>query len=210
MVEEVDMRAVAKGFALVVLMTMPAWPQAKPQTSKLHAVLDQYAEFLSVDQKLEQLQSRSDELDKEMGAFFESESALNRLSGLAMYVGALKAWIPEIKDYLAEEDSQITKLVTLSTGLGGDAGRYADEGVRLLRERHVYLRQQLDLLDGLAKDMVSTLRGIREDRISDLPELLNGEEFSAKLKTTEELERKEQLVLAQAKDAFSRLKAASK
>ena len=204
------MKRVLTIIGLLLFVALLAWSQPKPQVPKQRQVLALYEQFVSVDQKLQQLESRSDELEKELKPFLESDSALNQLSGFAMLVGAFKAWIPQIKDALEEEDSIISKLVTASTGLTGDAGRHSDEGVRLLREQHVYLRQQLSLEEQLAKDITDALRSIREDRLADLPDILNERQFDARLKQMAELEQKEELVRARAKDAFSRLKATLK
>ncbi len=202
-------RMVAK-LGLCMLVVLPLWSQTASQQSKRLQVLGTYERFMEADRKVQQLQSRTQELKKEFDPFLESESALNRFAGAALLVGALRAWIPELKDYLAEEDALITKMVTSSAGLTGDAGRYADEGVRLLRERHVYQKQALEIAESLAKDSLKLLRGIREDRLSDLSDLLDEQDFGANLKTTDDLDRKADLTLAQAKDAFARVKAASK
>ncbi len=202
-------RMVAK-FGLCMVVVLPLWSQTASQQSKRVQVLGTYEKFMEVDAKFQQLQSRSQELEKEFEVFLESESALNQFVGVALLVGALKAWLPEVKGYLAEEDTLITKLVTSSAGLTPGAGRYADEGVRLLRERHVYQKQGWELAESLAKDTLKLLRGIREDRLSDISALLDEEQFRANLKTIDELDRKADLALAQAKDAFARVKAASK
>ncbi len=202
-------RMVAK-LGLCMLVVLPLWSQTASQQSKRLQVLGTYERFMEADRKVQQLQSRTQELKKEFDPFLESESALNRFAGAALLVGALRAWIPELKDYLAEEDALITKMVTSSAGLTGDAGRYADEGVRLLRERHVYQKQALEIAESLAKDSLKLLRGIREDRLSDLSDLLDEQDFGANLKTMDDLDRKADLTLAQAKDAFARVKAASK
>ena len=153
---------------LTILATLNVWPQTKTPASKTHEVLSLYEKFLGVDERVHRLEKESKELQKELNSFLESDSPLNQLTGAAMLVGALKAWIPQSKDLLTEEDSLITKLVTTSTGLTGDAGRYADEGVRLLREQQVYLKQGLDKAEKLAASMVDLLRSVREDRVADL------------------------------------------
>ncbi len=204
------MKRVLAALGLFLLVVFCASPQTKSEASKQRQVLVLYEQFASVDHKLVQLEKRSDELEKELGSFLESDSALNRLSGVAMLVGAFKAWIPQMKDALTEENLVITKLVTTSTGLTGDAGRYADEGVRLLREQHVYLQQGIGLAEQLAKDMTQALRSIREDRLADLSEILNEGEFSAQLKAIGDLDQKQELARARAKDAFARLKASVK
>ncbi len=204
------MKRVLTALGLLLLVVFSASPQTKSEASKQRQVLVLYEQFASVDRKLVQLEKRSNELEKELGSFLESDSALNRLSGVAMLVGAFKAWIPQTKDAIEEEDALITKLVTRSTGLTGEAGRYADEGVRLLREQHVYLQQGLGIAEQLAKDMTALLRSIREDRLADLPEILNEQEFNAQLKAIDELDQKQELARARAKDAFARLKASVK
>ena len=196
------------GLSLIAIV--PLWPQTKPQPSKNREVLALYETFVIVDERLRQLEHHSQQLDKDLKPFLESDSALNQLTRAAMLVGALKAWIPEIRDLVAEEDSLITKLVTSSAGLTGDSGRHADEGIRLLREQHVYLKQSLDHMERLVEQMLELFRTIREDRLADLPELLDERQFAAELKAIEELDQKQELVLARAKDAFLRLKATLK
>ncbi len=204
------MRRVTSLLVLSVFALIPAWSQTKSETSKQREVLTLYGKFVEVEQRLQQLEKRSTELQKDLDAFLESDSPLKQLAGVAMLVGALKAWSPEIRDAIAEEDSLITKLVTASAGVTGDAQRHADEGVRLLREQHVYLKQSLDLYDELVKDLTQALRVIGEERLADFPEILDEQHFKARLKTIEELDQKQELTRARAKDAFSRLKAIAK
>jgi len=204
------MKVLVSFVGLCLLAALPAWSQNQPQTSKRRAVLELYDRVLALEEKFQKRETHSQELQKEIDTFLESDSALNHLAGVAMFVGALKAWIPDIKANLAEEDSLITNLVASSTGLAGDAKAYADEGVRLLREKHVYATQEFGLAQEITNDLTRLLRGIREDRLAELPELLDEQQFAQKLKAMDDLGRKEGLAFAQAKDAFTRLKAASK
>ena len=195
---------------VLLLVTVPVWPQTKPQASKGREVLNLYEKFLAIDERFNQMEKRSQQLEKDLKPFLESESALNQFTGAAMWVGALKVSIPEARDLAAEEDSIITKLVTSSTGLTGDAGRHADEGIRLLREQHVYVQQGLDRAVRLVEQMTGLFRSAREDRVADLPQLWDEEQFAAELKAIDELDQKQKLIVARAKDAFLRVKAATK
>ena len=196
--------------ALVLSMLAPAWPQTKPQASKTRDVLGLYEKFLAVEEKLDRLDKRFQQLEKDLKPFVESDSALNQLAGAAMMVGALKLWILEARELATEEDSLIARLVTASSSLMGDSGRHADEGVRLLREQHVYLKQGIERAERLIAQMTDLFRSIREDRLADLPELLDEREFAAQIKAIDELEQRRELVLARGKDAFLRFKATSK
>ena len=195
---------------LVFLAVPPADPQTKSQASKANEVLRAYEKLISVHQRAQQLDSRSQELQKELKAFFESDSEVHRLIGFAMFVGALKAWVPEIKSLVTEEDSLITELVTASSGLTGDAARHADEGVRLLREQQVYSQQSATRASSLLDGMMELLRSIREESLADFSAQLERQELDSQLKIIDELDQKQELTFARAKDAFSRFKATMK
>ena len=197
-------------FELLILAAPAVTLAAKPQVSKSHEVLRLYEKIVSVHQKLEQLQSRSQQLQKDVDMFLGSESEVQRLIGLGMLLGALRAWVPEIKDSVAEEDFLITQLVKASTGPTGEAARHADEGVRLLREQQVYRQQSTTRAEALIDGMTETLRSVREESLANLPALLEQQQFDAQLKAIDDLDQKQELTFARAKDAFSRLKAASK
>jgi hypothetical protein len=195
---------------LVFLAVPPAGAQTKSQAPKVDEVLRAYEKLISVHQRLQQLDSGSQELQKEFGAFLESDSTVHRLIGFAMFVGALKAWVPEIKSIVTEEDSLITELVTASSRLTGDPARNADEGVRLLREQQVYLQQNATRTSSLLDGMTDSLRSVREETLADFPAQLEQQQLDSQLRAIDELDQKQELTFARAKDAFSRFKATMK
>ncbi len=192
---------------LVFVVILPAWPQTQTQTSKTRQILRLYEKFLSVDSRVRQIEKESDELENDLRPFLESESWLNQMTGTAMVVGALKVWLIQLRKLEAEEDSLITQLVSSTVGMTGDAAQHADEGVRLLREQQVYLKQGIDRAERLTKEMTELFRSVREDRLGELEEAFSEEKFAAELKALDELDQKQELVLARAKDAFLRLRA---
>lgn len=200
------MKRVAFLVTVCVLVAAPAWGQTKPQASKQREVLALYDRFLAVEQRLELLETRMKEVEKDVEPFLQSESPLTRVSGLAMYVGAVRFALPEIRDMVAEEDSLITKLVTASTGLTGERARHADEGVRQLREQHVYLQRGLRLGEQLVGALTGLLRSLGEGQLDEAGLQSELQRIAEIVKQMDELDEKQELVTAQAKDAFTRLK----
>lgn len=197
-------------FALLSLAGETAFAQARPTSSKLREVLDLYEKFTSVDQRLEHYDKHVQQLEKDLGRFLESESPLNQLIGRAIQLGTWKISILETGEAIQEEDSIITELVRASTGLTGEAARHADEGIRLLREQHVYLQRELRLTEGSTNRLTEIFRSIKEDNLDKLEELLQNQRLDSDFKELSELDQKRELIFVQAKDAFTRLRAALK